>query len=553
MSPPLFVAIAVVAAPQAAYGLRARPEYPCASPGTDGVYYESMSAEWSWHLSGQAIAYDRAIGDVSQLRVLNLDTGEERCITSGETYDTQPSWSPDGAEIAFVRGREEPRQRVHILRLADGAVRPFSASERPALYPAFSPDGSMIAFVRPAEPGSRQRFVVVHDLTAGEERVLFDSPFGLNNLMWTPDGRAVSFYSIDDDGWNDIYEAMADGSSVRRLTDNTVTDSYSAAYAPDGTRMVFGQGAEVSPYHRWFNYDLYEREAAGGTVRRLTWTHLPDDRARYSPDGETIGFVSRRTGYPEIYFMDADGTDLRQVTRQPASELTTRIREEGLDAAEAHLRGLRVADPDADPVAERAASVLTHQLLARGRVADALGVARMGAEVHPDSWSTQTALGRALLAAGRPDEARDAFRRSLEIFPNQYQIVFDLGSEQFLRTLDSIEGIYRDKGPAVFDLSHWLHRRGELLTAIRLLHRLDAAHPDDADVIGRLAYLQLTLGDHASALANYRRVLQLDPDRDDARCHVRRIAGLAGSGSGASLPAVEAPESRGRHILGGCQ
>jgi TolB protein len=34
----------------------------------------------------------------------------------------------------------------------------------------------------------------------------------------------------------------------------------------------------------------------------------------FSPDGKTIAFVSGRSGNPEIWFADSDGSNLRQVT-----------------------------------------------------------------------------------------------------------------------------------------------------------------------------------------------------------------------------------------------
>lgn len=498
----------------------ALPDHPCVQPGNAGVYYETSAVEWSWSPDGEAIVYDRAIGEVSQLRARHLDSQMERCLTDGRFHDTQPNWSADDERIAFVRGRADAA-RIHVLRTSDGSVYSMSNQDRRSEYPAFSPDGSRLAYVRFGD--EQLRSVVVRDLATDEERVLFDSPQGLNHLGWTPDGEAVSFYSIDSDGWNDVYEAQADGSGVRRLTDNTVTDTYSAAYAPDGGRLLYGQGSEVSSLHRWFNYDLYERDRTTGTVRRLTWASNADDRGYYSPDGRTIGFVSRRSGYAEIYLMDADGRNLRQITSQPEGELSTLIEAEGLEMGESRFQQVRSRDAAARPFGDRAAAVLTYRFLARGRPAGAIRVARMGVAAHPESWWTWTALGRALLAQGEYEAAGEALRESLRINPNQYQILFDLGFREFLRTLDSLDGIYTDRRANIRDLADWLHSRGELLTALTLLRRLDEAGPDDPSVLSRLAMLQMVLGDHQGAVATYRAVLELDPAHEDARFHLRRL------------------------------
>jgi Tol biopolymer transport system component len=53
----------------------------------------------------------------------------------------------------------------------------------------------------------------------------------------------------------------------------------------------------------------------GGGLRRLTDDPGSDEFPRWSPDGLSIAFSSNRSGLYQIYLMDADGTNLRQVTR----------------------------------------------------------------------------------------------------------------------------------------------------------------------------------------------------------------------------------------------
>ena len=506
----------------------AAPEHPCLEAGDSaGVYYESSTAEWSWSPDGVLIAHDRAVGDRSQIRIVERATGRVRCITAGH-HDSQPSWSPDGKSIAFVR-RVGGTPGIHLLDLESGEIRALTSGAR-AEHPAFSPDGQRLAYVRFVEKDDRGRRAVVRSLDADKEIVVFDSPFGLNNLGWNPDGSRVLLYSIDDDGWNDLFEAKPDGSGARRVTDNTVTDSYSADYRYDSKLMLFGQGSEDSPYHRWFNYDLYETEVESGATRRLTWTFATDDRGRYSPDGTTIGFTSRRSGYAEIWLMRADGSGLHPLTWQPDVELSGVVRRKGVAVARSRFNELREKNAAAEPFGESAVQVLVHQLIAKRAAEDAVAVGLMGVETHPDSWRCRSAFGLALLAVGRNASAHAELKRSLAILPDQVQLPFALGSVEFLKLLDSIDGIYADKGLDLFDLAGRLVRRGDLLTALELVHRLDAAHPENELVLGRLAYLQMMLGDTPSAIATYRRVLAIDDDHDDALFHLGRLEGDTLSG-----------------------
>lgn len=52
----------------------------------------------------------------------------------------------------------------------------------------------------------------------------------------------------------------------------------------------------------------------GANWRDLTNDKFFDRYPRWSPDGKQIAFVSDRSGVYEIWTIDADGTNLRQVT-----------------------------------------------------------------------------------------------------------------------------------------------------------------------------------------------------------------------------------------------
>lgn len=88
------------------------------------------------------------------------ETGKPRSarpLTSGQFYDREPRWSPDGKSIAFLSDREDPGKTCAIYLLPSGAVDdeayPISfESEQTISRYEFSPDGKHIAFISKNEP-----------------------------------------------------------------------------------------------------------------------------------------------------------------------------------------------------------------------------------------------------------------------------------------------------------------------------------------------------------------------------------------------------------------
>lgn len=129
----------------------------------------------------------------------------------------------------------------------------------------------------------------------------------------------------------DLFVANADGSDLRRITDNPQYDA-EPVVSPDGRRIVFGS-------QRDGDFDLYVMNADGSDVRRLTNRVGYDGGPWWSPDGKRIVW---RAWYPEteeekalwadcmakdyiaavpldLWVMDADGSNQRLVLKNGAT------------------------------------------------------------------------------------------------------------------------------------------------------------------------------------------------------------------------------------------
>ena len=124
----------------------------------------------------------------------------------------------------------------------------------------------------------------------------------------------------------DIYTADADGSNLRRLTDYG-TYTAEGTLSPDGKTIVFTSLKDG-------DLDIYTMNVDGTNVRRLTTTPGYDGGPFFSPDGSLIVYrahhptdsaelasyrelLGRRMIRPnrmEVWVMNADGSNQRQVT-----------------------------------------------------------------------------------------------------------------------------------------------------------------------------------------------------------------------------------------------
>jgi Tol biopolymer transport system component len=77
-------------------------------------------------------------------------------------------------------------------------------------------------------------------------------------------------------------------------------------YSPDGSSIVFVATHDGDP-------ELYIADADGTNVRRLTDNEAVDASPRFAPDGSRLLFVSDRDGDFSIYSMRPDGSDVRML------------------------------------------------------------------------------------------------------------------------------------------------------------------------------------------------------------------------------------------------
>ena len=182
--------------------------------------------------------------------------------------------------------------------------------------PVFSSDGRHMAFIRPAGVGAN----AIHVLTLSPAFEPIGSPVQVttgsqdhNDLAWAGDDAALVFSSGASQGQSRLQrlplrsDRLAPSGPASVLPFGGQATSLSLSR---GGRLVYAEQYRDSNLER---VNLAER-ASGPIASVVAASTYDEDAPAYSRDGRRIVFKSTRTGNPELWVSNADGTNLRQVT-----------------------------------------------------------------------------------------------------------------------------------------------------------------------------------------------------------------------------------------------
>jgi Tol biopolymer transport system component len=237
-----------------------------------------------------------------------------------------PDWKK--AESEYLKNVRQLTTADHFARAGEGY---------------FSPDARTIIF-QAEEKGSGNPFyqIFTQDLATGKFRRVSPGVGKTTCAYFTPDGKRIIFASthLDPDAkkhyaaelkireqeraekkrrryvWDfdpafDIFEANADGSDLKRITSAKGYDA-EGSFSPDGKHIVFCSNRSGEK-----NLELYVMSRDGKDVRKLT--DAPgcyNGGPFFSPDGKRVIFRAdrKKKDHLQIYVIDADGKNERQLT-----------------------------------------------------------------------------------------------------------------------------------------------------------------------------------------------------------------------------------------------
>jgi tricorn protease len=229
----------------------------------------------------------------------------------------EPSFSPDRSEIVFASGGD-----IWSVSAKGGEARLLVSNPSTEGRPLFSPDGTRLAFIS-NRTGNGDIYVLT--LASGElKRLTYDDA---NDQLdaWSRDGKWLYFTSSAHDigGMNDVYRMSAEGGTPMAVAADRYATEYWGAPSPDGKAVaITARGTTSAQWWRKGHSHLDESEiwlvtpGATPVYRRLSEGDGSgkDLWAMWSADGQTIYFMSDRSGAENIWKRAAAGGAATQVT-----------------------------------------------------------------------------------------------------------------------------------------------------------------------------------------------------------------------------------------------
>ncbi|MCB1214835.1 MAG: Tol-Pal system beta propeller repeat protein TolB [Deltaproteobacteria bacterium] len=196
-----------------------------------------------------------------EIVVMNVDGTDRVYVTENKHFNLSPTFSPDGKELIFTS------YRSYFPELYSSRARGYQKWKKP-------------------------------------KRLTFNKTLNITP-EFSPDGKSLAFTSSMS-GDPEIYLMDLSKRESKPLTQNIGID-ISPTFSPDGRYLVFAS-------ERRGTLHLFVKELETNRVKRLTYTGYQNDTPSFSPRGDRLAYIKSEGGIFNVYSMNADGTDPRQLT-----------------------------------------------------------------------------------------------------------------------------------------------------------------------------------------------------------------------------------------------
>jgi dipeptidyl aminopeptidase/acylaminoacyl peptidase len=220
----------------------------------------------------------------SNLWIVPTEGGRARQFTYGNQLDTQPRWSPDGTEIAFISNRgDEKQSQIYVIPFHGGEARQLTNVKGTIGHFEWAPRGKELIFTlrkrdkeeveREKDEQKKKLGVVSRHIT----RVFFKE----DEVGFLPKER-----------WHLWTVNVMTGRGIQ-LTDSEVYDEHGPCWSPDGKEIAFCSNRSDDPDLDPDAIDLFVIRTGTRDIRKIETPLGPKGTPSFSPDGKWLAYHGR--------------------------------------------------------------------------------------------------------------------------------------------------------------------------------------------------------------------------------------------------------------------
>lgn len=323
--------------------------------------------------TGVGVALAAGVAEVAFVSIRSGDpqiytrdaAGQVHVVTQGKGLPAQPAWAANNRLAYVARVDREPR--IFVTDEKGLSPQPLTSEGRVETAPSWSPDGRALAYYSRSRDGSATELRVV-DFATGKSTVLArdEHDMGPMPASWSADGSRLVYSALYDHEHSHVWVVQRDGSGPRNLTAKfSPRGAAMPNLSPDGRRVLWI--ADTRERQPVIVTDVESGESRDLSPEKFTTNESP----RWSPDGLYIVFASARDSGDsfrnDIFLMDADGKNVRNLTRHPAEDFDPKWSADGRSIVFASLRTgtsllyeVNLVDGSTKPVSVHASHDMDH-------------------------------------------------------------------------------------------------------------------------------------------------------------------------------------------------